>query len=248
MKKNTIISISAIVVVVLLVFLGIKYGMVDLSSNQPIVPEITNATSEAEDETKQVEPIGDDRKEPMKEDMMILLNKGESGIYENLRKGSTKAWSMRYEFKYLDSTISKKKPEGITRLFYKAEEGENPDSEGNFSKNDEFYYVAVTYDITNKMDADWDVLPISPQNLKLGYMNGDEYKAMAEPRGYVNSAPSIKGSFELEKDETATITNCYVIKRSDLEKRQLLVEASLMGQNKAIKTPYFVIETSGVIE
>lgn len=243
MKRDTIVSISAIVVVVLLIFFGIKYGMVDLSSQRPM-PEITN-DSNPNNETKSNSPTIDDNYEPIKEDMMILLNKGESGVYENISKS---LFSMRYEFKYLDCTISKKKPEGITMYYYKDREGENPDSEGNFSENDEFYYVSVIFEITNKMDDDWDVENISSQNFYLGYMNGDEYKAFAEPRGVINSEPSLKGRFKLEKNETATITNCYIVKQSDLDKGQLLVEASLIGQKKAIKTPYFVIETSGVIE
>lgn len=197
MKKNTLISITAIAVVVLLIFLGIKYGMVDLSSNRPIVPE-ANASSAKDDESKPHTPIVDDSHEPVKEDMMILLNKGETGIYENIRKGSLKTSSMRYEFKYLDSTISKRKPEEITIDFYKMNEGENPDPEGNFSKDDDFYYITVTYELTNKMEDDWNVLNISPQNLKIGYMDGDEYKYLAEPRGHVISKPDINGSFKLK--------------------------------------------------
>lgn len=246
--KKVIVSISAIVVVLLLVFLGFKYEMIDIFTKPPVESNIAKDNGDA---TKGEAIIEDDTWEPIKEDVMILLNKGESGVYDNLKKdslGNIMGNSMRYEFKYMDCSISKKKPEGVTINFYKEKEGEKPDSEGNFLNNDEYYYVTVTFEITNKMEENWEVLSISAQNLGIGYFADGEYKRIDEPRGCINSAPEIKGSFKLKRNETATVTNCYILKQSEMEKGKILVKAELMGQKKAIKTPFFVIETKEVIE
>ncbi len=236
--KNKVVSVVVVVVLLVAVIIAYRKGMLNVSSGAEtgINQNLSN------------EPL---LKEPEKQtsDKMILLNKGEEGIYEDLKmdaKGNVRDVSLRYKFKFIDYDISKEKPAGIDINFYKDGE-EEVDSEGRFT--DDTYYITVNYEVTNLKEEGWDDDNFYPQNFSIGYYDDNGYTAVGEPRGFtVDDNEYIIGGVPLDRDESAVIRCCYCIKQDIIDKGNIAVEAKVRGQNKAVKMPYFVLNFDEVVE
>ena len=236
--KNKVISVVVVVVLLVAVIIAYRKGMLNVSSGAEtgINQNLSN------------EPL---LKEPEKQtsDKMILLNKGEEGIYEDLKmdvKGNARDVSLRYKFKFIDYDISKEKPAGIDIDFYIDGE-EEVDSEGRFT--DDTYYITVKYEVTNLKEEGWLNFNFYPQNFRIGYYDDNGFKAEDEARGFtVDDIGDIKGEVPLDRDESAVVNCCYFLKQDVIDRGNIAVEAKVVGQNKAVKMPYFVLDFDEVVE
>lgn len=242
--KNKIISIATVIILLVAVLVVYKSGKLDLFSKSSSGP--VTRTDKSDNASQK---SGTQEHEKQTYDKMMLLHKGEEGLYENLvtdSKGTITESSLRYRFKFLDYSISKKKPEGMTMNFYKKGE-EQVDADGTFI--DDTYYVTVTYEATNLQEEGWRNDGFYPQALSLGRYDENGFTRNAEARKYVLvNAPEIGGHTYIKKGETAIITSCYCVKKEVISMSNIAVEASVRGQNTSITMPYFVLELGEVIE
>jgi hypothetical protein len=171
-------------------------------------------------------------------DKLVILNAGDEGDYE--RSGNVA--NLHFRFKYIEYNITKNKPDGIEIDFYKQGE-EQADNNGNFT--DDTYYVTVKYEVTNLGEDS----NFSPQTFGLGYYDENAFTVKCEPRGHlIEGTLSVKGNVNIEEGESATITTCYCVKEDILKKGNIAVQASVTQERKAIKMPYFAINTDGEIK
>ncbi len=235
--KNKIVSIITILVLLIAVVITIKMGKIELFDNSG-----NNIVSEEDTTDKEGKKT---RFEDYTTDKMELINVGDEAIYERIKKTNGMNNNVRYQFKYIDYSISKNKPEGIEINYYKNAE-EAVDDNGNFI--DDTYYVTVTYEVTNKKEDDWNNSLLYPQNFTIGYYE-DKFVAVGEPRGYLhNEAMDIRANVKLEKDEKTTITACYCVKKELLDKKNIVVKMNVVESKEAIRIPFLVVNTEGVTE
>lgn len=229
--KNKVVSVATVVVILIVVIFAVKLGRIKLfsSSKEDSLSGI-NESKTNEQYTYEAYSI----------DKMILLNPGDEGDYDR----TFKTFKSHYKYRYIEYSISKAKPEGIDIDFYKEEE--QKDASGSFI--DDTYYVTVKYLVINVCDSEEESY-FSPQNFMLGVYDDNGFVGKCEPRGHViENTTAVKGSISLKKDEEAVITTCYCVKEDILQNNNIAVQACAMGESKAVKMPYFLIETDGVIE
>lgn len=228
MRKKAV-SIATVIVLFIIIIIAIKLGTIKLFNN----------AGENNFEKESVSNFSEKYTyEAYTTDKMILLNIGDEGNYER----TNKTVNMNFNFKYIDYNISKIKPEEIYINFYK--EDEKKDDNGVFV--DDTYYVTIKYSVTNMIDSEDQLF--SPQNFILGIYDDNGFVGKCEPRGYIiENITAVKGSITLKKDETALITTCYCVKK-DILQNNIAVQACVMGESKAVKMPYFLINTDGVFE
>ena len=180
-----------------------------------------------------------------------LINVGEESVYEKLKtgvKGEISLNSVRYKIKYIDCKISTKKPQDIDVDFYPIKAQDYYDEEKNLIGG-LYYYLTITYDITNLNEEEWEDYGFPIHNLNTGYLYESRFEAQNEPMGSsVTNGTNLKGVVYIEKNETATITNCYVVDEEFLSHDNIVVKVDATGDSKAGKVPYLVIDTADMTE
>lgn len=172
-------------------------------------------------------------------DKLVIINPGEEGDY--VREGT--AVNLHYCYKYIESSITKEKPEEIAIDFYKSGE-EQIDNEGVFT--DDTYYVTVKYEVINLCE---DKTTFAPQTFSLGYYDENKFIPKCEPRGhFIESSNVTKGNVSIDKGESVLITSCFCVKKDILKRGNIVIQASATQERKAIKMIYFAINTNGVAE
>ena len=231
--KKRIISVAIIIMLLIAVFSAIKTGKIKIFDNDNV-----SDNKKAGEEIVEKGNSDNKNREEYTLDKLIILNLGEEGDY--VREGKTE--NIHYHYKYIESGITKEKPEGIVIDFYKDGE-EKIDNVGSFL--DDTYYVTVKYEVINMCEGD--KTTFAPQTFSLGYYDENKFTVKCEPRGHsIEGSNAIKGNVSIEKGESVIITSCYCVKEDILKKGNIVIQASAMQESKVIKMPYFAISTDGV--
>jgi hypothetical protein len=231
--KNKIISAVTVIVLLVAVIIAVKMGNIQIFNRDTGADIADRAVNDYASDTQEHEDYTLDK--------LVILNTGDEGDYE--RSGNVA--NLHFRFKYIEYNITKNKPDGIEIDFYKQGE-EQVDNKGDFT--DDTYYVTVKYEVTN-LGTQSEDSNFSPQTFGLGYYDENAFTVKCEPRGHlIEGTLSVKGNVNIEAGETVTITTCYCVKEDVLKKGNIAVQASVTQERKAIKMPYFAINTDGEFE
>ena len=186
-------------------------------------------------------------------DNSLLLKIGEETVYENIKPwlgGKTSSESSRYNIKYMDCKISQDKPDGMEINFYPEDAEQCYDENGRFEDNT-YYYVDITYELTNLYEEEWKNYGYPTQNVDIGYYDEDGFERQSEPIGLiVRGQADLNSVVYLERNATAIIESCYAVSKEFLSHDNIVVKVDATGDSKAGKVPYLVIDTEiiGVTE
>ena len=180
---------------------------------------------------------------------MVLLNIGEENLYENTGLEEKKSLiNARYNIKYIDCEVSNSKLDETELDYYPVESQKYCNESGEFEPNT-YYYMAITYEVTNIGEKDWDNNGFSTQNLSLGkyYESGFDYQTEPVGRRVINGT-SINGIVYVDRNATATITNYYIVAKEFLEQDNIAARVDIFGDGKATSIPYFIIDKDNIIK
>lgn len=233
MKRNIkgyIISAILILVLIISVVVGYKYGYLDDIFRKD-TPNITKNGSNTR-VTASTEEINKDE--------ITLLNKGNSYILEYDSKKITGKENLdadySYNIEYIDNHVSRELPSGMSINYYKQEEKEQLGTDYSFDSG--YYYVMIEVDMTNLKQ---DVMNVAPTGTRIGNFIDGKYKNVGEARGILSDDVSEKGVIQIDYQQKQNIKLCYIVPDEYVDEN-LVVKYEITQMNKYNgEVPYLVI-------
>mgnify|MGYP006939721867 CR=1 FL=1 len=234
MKRNIkgyIISVVLILVLIISVVAGYKYGYLDDIFRKDTTNIIKNGSN-----TKVTSST-----EEINKDEVTLLNKGDSYILEYDSKKITGKENPNadysYKIEYIDSCVSRELPSGMSIDYYKQEEKERLGADYSFDSG--YYYVMVEVNMTNLKQ---DIKKVAPTGISIGNFIDGKYKNInGETRGMSTDSMSAKGVVQIECQQKQNIKLCYIVPDEYVDEN-LVVKYEIIYKNKYNgEVPYLVI-------
>ncbi len=228
--KGYIISAVLVVVLIISVVAGYKYGYLDNIFRKDTSNIVKNGSN-----TKVTVSTQDINK-----DEVTLLNKGDTYMLEyNSEKITGKENSDAdycYNVEYIDGYVSRELPSGMSISFYKQEEKEQLTADYSFKEG--FYYVMAEVDMTNLKQ---DVKNIAPAGISIGNFIDGKFKNTGEVRGISSDGISENGVIQMNYQQKQNIKLCYIISDEYVDEN-LVVQYEMINRNKYNgEVPYLVI-------
>lgn len=233
MKRNIkgyIISAILILVLIISVVVGYKYGYLDDIFRKDTTNIIKNGSNTRV--TASTEEINKDE--------ITLLNKGNSYILEYDSKKITGKENLdadySYNIEYIDNCVSRELPSGMSINYYKQEEKEQLGTDYSFDSG--YYYVMIEVDMTSLKQ---DVMNVAPTGTRIGNFIDGKYKNVGEARGISSDGVSEKGVIQIDYQQKQNIKLCYIVPDEYVDEN-LVVKYEITQRNKYNgEVPYLVI-------